>query len=94
MFKTIEIGEQPTMMNINAQAIWNEEKRSWEVNLVSTQAGTTLDGKYTVFQDTYSADVNICDEYVIATAIMDMFDIDVSEMNEEISPISNRKFNE
>lgn len=94
MFKKIEIGEQPTMMNINAQAIWSEEKKCWEVSLISTQASTTLNGKYIVFQDTYSADVDICNEYVIPVAIMDMFGVDVSEMNEETNPISNQSFNE
>lgn len=88
MFKKIEIGEQPDMMNINAQAIWNDNKECWEVNIISTNARTTVDGQYTVYQNTYSANVNICDEYVIATALLDMNGIDVSA-----SPINNSKFN-
>lgn len=93
MFKTIEIGEQPIMMNVNAQAIWNSDKGCWEVSIVSTESNTCHyagNEKYTTCQNTYQAEVEICDEFVLACALLDMNGVNVKEaLNMEYDPISN-----
>lgn len=75
----------PTM-EVNAKAVWNEEKEKWEVtvhlfedNLVSLEDGSlfslTLDEK---------VEIACCDEFVIPMAILDTQGLDTTSIAEAL----------
>lgn len=80
--KTFEFS-QPTMMSVNAQAIWNEEKGYWEVTVVQTDCGIAYpEEKYCVSQSVETVCVNDCDEAVIADALLHLNGLDVETIFE------------
>lgn len=63
--------EQPHIQQVFGQAVWNPEKRMWEVKLVLTDmvhAAVTKD--YLTIQTNFEVDVAACDEFVLPTAII------------------------
>lgn len=71
MMKTFELGEQPHVMTVMAQAVWNKEEGCWEVNIIQSETNHTYpSGKYTFTQRTDKVKVQDCDEAVIADALL------------------------
>ena len=71
MFKRHELGGQPHTMTVFAQATWNEEKGCWEVDIVQNETNHCgLVEKYTMFQTVHHVEVEDCDEFVIADALL------------------------
>lgn len=76
---------QPTVMNVMAQAVWNDEKQAWEVSVVFNENRHTLQGDYICHQSSnkYLVD-DCCDEYVLSTAIEYHLGIADNDMNHYI----------
>ena len=63
--------EQPHIQQVFGQAVWNPEKRMWEVKLVLTDmVHTAVSKEYLTIQSNFEADVAACDEFVLPTAII------------------------
>ena len=79
--KKFELGEQPHTMTVYAQAIWNKNKGVWEVDIVSNETCFVGFGeKYSFCQSTNHVEVEDCDEFVIADALLHTNGIDVQAL--------------
>ena len=76
---------QPTIMNVMAQAIWNETKQAWEVSVVFNENRHNLNDEYICHQSSnkYLVD-DCCDEYVLPGAIEYHLGIADNDMNHYI----------
>lgn len=76
---------QPTIMNVMAQAIWNETKQAWEVSVVFNENRHNLNNEYICHQSSnkYLVD-DCCDEYVLPGAIEYHLGIADNDMNHYI----------
>lgn len=69
---------QPTMITVIAQAIQDEERDLWVVNITQTNNGMIYpEEKYAVTQSNATILVEYCDEAVVADALYYMNGIDI-----------------
>lgn len=69
---------QPTMITVMAQAIWDEERKLWVVDITQTDNGVVIPANtYSVVQRNATILVEDCDEVVIADALYYMNGIDI-----------------
>ena len=81
MFKTFELGDQPHTMTVFAQATWNAEKGCWEVDIVQSETNHCgIIEKFSMGQTTHHVEVEDCDEFVIADALLHANGIMVQEL--------------
>lgn len=82
--KTInETYELPTMISLNANAIWNNEKAVWEVTISQIaldKEARTNEPLY--YQGTQTFEIVECDEFVIPWAILQMNGINTNKIDE------------
>lgn len=72
---------QPSMMSVNAQAIWNEKRGYWEVTVISITCEKIYPNEeYSVSQSVDTVFVEDCDEAVIADALLHLNGINVEAM--------------
>lgn len=85
--------EQPHMQQIFGQAVWNPEKGMWEIKLILTDMiHTAVSKEYLTIQSNFEADVAVCDEFVLSTAIIQANGFKAEEIIEG-SVITNIKRN-
>ena len=93
MFKQYKMGAQPDTMTVIAQATWNEDKGLWEVHIV--QSNTRRSGfnkDFSMSQTTHHVEVEDCDEFVIADALLHVNGISVQKLYQtSINPIVSGK---
>lgn len=81
MFKTHELGEQPHTMTVFAQATWSAEKGYWEVEIVQSETNHCgFSEKFSMCQSVHHVEVEDCDEFVIADALLHVNGIMVQEL--------------
>ena len=73
--------EQPHIQQVFGQAVWNPEKGMWEVALTLTNmVHTAVSKEYLTIQSNFEADVEVCDEFVLPTAILQANGIKAEEI--------------
>lgn len=81
MFKDIKVGGQPNTITVMAQAIWNEDRGCWEIDIVQSATTHSFMGeKYTFTQKVAHVDVEDVDELAIADALLHSNGIDVKKL--------------
>lgn len=79
--KAFEIGSQPITMSVTAQAVWSEEKKRWEVDIIQSETNVCYPSeRYTFTQSVHHVEVEDCDEFVIADALLHVNGIDVQSL--------------
>jgi hypothetical protein len=82
MFKEMEMGGQPHVMTVMAQAVWNP-LGYWEVTITQSESGTVFPKKeYSFWQNTQEIKVRDCDEFVFADALLHANGIKVKDLYE------------
>ena len=78
MFKEYELSDKPLTMTVFAQATWNTEKGCWEVEIVQTETGHYgIHRDFSMLQSTHHVEIEDCDEFVIANALLHANGIEV-----------------
>lgn len=89
MFKTINPDDHPCTITVTAQAVWNPEKGIWEVDILQNETRySALGDHYDFVQSVHHVEVEDCDEYVIADALLEANGINVQSLyNSPDNPI-------
>lgn len=71
-------------MTVNATAIWNEEKGTWECCVKTLDHYQNLQGQWRTQKRIYHNKISACDEFVLPYAILDSNGIDLSVIEEKV----------